>query len=232
MAHYYDEQPEVASKEQEISFSYGGITLHFLTDAGVFSKMHVDEGSGLLLEGLAATLDVLASSDPARYRQLVRGKCLDLGCGYGVLGISAKRRYTAQTWTFSDVNERALDLTARNADANGIYRPQTVKSNGFANLPDAYDLILSNPPIRIGKEALYDLFRGAASHLLPGGLVLLVIGKKQGAESAGRFLKTLFSEVDIALKKKGFFVYACSGALAKAAATTEADEAVASEVPV
>ncbi len=210
MAHYYDEQPDAVSKERELTFSYGGITLHFLADTGVFSKDHVDDGSALLLEGLKLIMEALASENKSLYTQLANGKCLDLGSGYGVLGISAKRRFPGQTWTFSDVNERALDLTARNAEANGIYRPKTIKSHGFENLPDHYDLIISNPPIRIGKEQVYDLFRGSATHLNSGGLCLFVIGKKQGAESAGRFLKTLFTDVNVVLKKKGFFVYVCA----------------------
>ncbi len=211
MNHYYAEHPDVESKEHEIDYHFNGQNFTFISDRGVFSKDHVDQGSELLLQGLHDHLKELSAADSQRFKQLTNGKSLDMGTGYGVLGIVAKRRWPGQDWTFSDVNERALHLASRNARNNGIYNPEVIKSHSWENLTGQFDLIVTNPPIRIGKEAVYDMFRGAATHLTPGGLFVTVIGKKQGAESAGRFLAELFTEVLTIEKKKGFSVYACSG---------------------
>lgn len=209
VTHYYSEQPDSPSQERVIDYTFNGLPFQFTSDKGVFSKNHVDEGSKFLLESMREHLQGFQNLDINRYRKLANGACLDLGCGYGVLGIVSKRLWPGQSWTFSDVNERALALTERNAHSNGIFHPVIVRSHGWDELSGAYDVIVTNPPIRIGKEQVYDMFRGSAAHLLPGGILYVVIGKKQGAESAGRFLASLFADVKLLGKDKGFFVYAC-----------------------
>lgn len=211
MAHYYASEPDTPSAERTIEYSFNGQDFVFTADRGVFSKDHIDEGSKYLLDGLRQYLQELRAEEPEAYRKLTTGRALDLGCGYGVLGIVAKRLWPGQSWTFSDVNQRALDLTRRNAEANGLYRAKVVESSGFEAIDGTFSLIISNPPIRTGKDNIYGMFRGAAERLEDGGLFVCVIGKKQGAESAGRFLETLFGEVTPLLKKKGFVVYGCSG---------------------
>lgn len=209
MSHYYSAEPDSPSEEREILYSFNAQEFRFTADRGVFSKDHIDEGSKFLLEALYTHMQELKETEPERYRSLVNGRALDIGCGYGVLGIVAKRLWPGLQICFSDVNRRALDLCARNAKANGIYEAEVTESDGFAEIEGRFNLILTNPPIRTGKKNIYGIFEESAARLLPGGLFCAVIGKKQGAESAGRFLKSIFGEVEILLKKKGFVVYGC-----------------------
>lgn len=209
MSHYYAEIPDSPSDERTIEFSFNGQNFLFTSDSGVFSKDHIDEGSKFLLTALHDYMQSLKHEGSASYKRLAAGRALDMGCGYGVLGIVAKRLWPGQRWTFADINQRALDLTRRNAENNGLYEAQVLASDGFAAVEGSFDLIISNPPIRTGKANIYAMFTDAARHLYPGGVFICVIGKKQGAESAGRFLAGQFSRTEVLLKKKGFVVYAC-----------------------
>ncbi len=209
MAHYYASEPDSPSEERRIEFSFNGQDFHFVSDSGVFSKNHVDKGSEYLLMALHAFMQQLKKESSEDYPFLASGRALDLGCGYGVLGIVAKRLWPGQRWTFSDVNRRALDLTRRNAEANGIYHADVRESAGFDNLEGPFELIVSNPPIRTGKETIYGLFEEAERQLVPGGFFICVIGKKQGAASARHFLESRFHKVEVLFKKKGFSVFAC-----------------------
>lgn len=209
MSHYYSVEPDSPSEERTIEFSFNGQDFVFTSDHGVFSKDHIDEGSKFLLTALHAYMQQLKTEGSDRYRLLASGRALDMGCGYGVLGIVAKRLWPGQQWTFADVNERALSLCRRNAKDNGLYEAEVISSDGFAKVEGNFELIISNPPIRTGKATIYGMFEEAAARLVKGGVFIVVIGKKQGAASAGRFLQSQFSEVDVLLKKKGFVVYVC-----------------------
>ena len=112
---YYDRQPQSASKEVGCVFSYHGTQLRFQTDAGVFSKGELDQGTRLLLDALPA----------------LRGDVLDLGCGWGAIGIAVARLCPEARVTMVDVNLRALDLARRNAEANGV-QVSCLESDGWA----------------------------------------------------------------------------------------------------
>ena len=189
---YFARQPSAESRPVETEYEYRGVKLRFRTDSGVFSRGKIDEGSDLLLEALPD----------------LSGRVLDLGCGVGVIGISCAKAFPVAV-TLSDVNERALDLTRANLALNGA-AGTVVESDGFAALTDTYDVIITNPPIRAGKAVIYRLFGEAHSHLAPDGTLYLVIRRQQGADSAERFLKTLFAEVAMIRQKKGYRVFACT----------------------
>ena len=109
-----------------------------------------------------------------------------------------------------DVNARALELAARNARENGV-TAQTVRSDGLESVPGLFDAILTNPPIRAGKQTVYRIFAQAARQLKPGGALYLVIRKQQGAESALRYLREIYEEAETIEKSGGFWVICCRG---------------------
>ena len=188
---YFAKRPSAESRPVDTEFTYRGHTLRLTTDSGVFSRGEVDEGSALLLDSLPA----------------LTGRVLDLGCGAGVIGVSVGKAYPVEL-VQSDVNERALALTRENLQRNGV-AGTVVESDGFAALEGLFDTILTNPPIRAGKAVIYRLFAEARDHLKDGGALYLVIRKQQGAESAKKYLETLFPSVEMIERKKGFWVLRC-----------------------
>ena len=189
--HYYTRTPQSASRPAECSFTYRGVDLVFETDAGVFSRGEVDTGTRLLLEALPEDM---------------HGEILDLGCGWGVIGISIARKWPETQVTMADVNTRALELSRKNAKRN---RAEVIcaESDGMEALADRnFDAVVTNPPIRAGKQVIYKMFADAAQRLKPGGALYLVIRKQQGAESCIRYLETIYEKVEKLDKSGGFWV--------------------------
>ena len=191
--HYFTANPESEHRYASCQYDYRGCALRFTTDAGVFSRGEVDFGTDVLLNALPETLS---------------GRVLDLGCGWGAVGVSVGKRWPGCAVVMSDVNERALGLAGQNARANGV-TAQTVESSGLDKVPGMFDFILTNPPIRAGKQVIYPMFAACAGRLKEKGEMYLVIRKQQGAESAIRFLKTVFESVDTIEKSGGFWVIRC-----------------------
>ena len=195
MDHYYSNNPMSKSEERTIEYELNGVRFSFLSDNGVFSKNHVDFATDLLLNAIA--------------KEGVDGSLLDVGCGYGVIGISLAKIFNTQT-TMLDVNERALDLAKRNATNNGVSEIMIIESNGFEKIKEKYDVIVTNPPIRAGKEVIYKMYDDAKEHLNDGGVFYLVINKKHGAPTTIKHLEGLFENIEIIDKKAGFNVIRCS----------------------
>lgn len=193
MSHYFTKNPvDVVSNKREITFVVSGTEYHFLSDHGVFSKQGLDFGTRLLLESLV----------------LERGqKVLDLGCGYGPIGIVLALRDQAEV-VMSDVNQRALELASLNAKNHHI-SVKTIESNGFEQIDGLFDWIVTNPPIRAGKQVIYEMFRQSKHFLKPNGRLVLVIRKDQGALSAKAELETIYPKITILAKKSGYFVFEC-----------------------
>jgi 16S rRNA (guanine1207-N2)-methyltransferase len=191
--HYFSASPTSEHRYAEAEYVYRGETLRFLTDAGVFSRGEVDFGTDVLLRALP---------------QEMAGRVLDLGCGWGAVGASVGKKYPACRIVMSDVNERALALAAKNAAANGV-QAETAQSDGLERVEGPFDYILTNPPIRAGKQVIYRLFAESAQKLSPEGSLYIVIRKQQGAESAVKYLKTIFQQVDTVDKSGGFWVIRC-----------------------
>ena len=206
MSYYFSEHSEVPDKPSLISYRFHGRDLVFHSNSGVFSKEHIDQGTETLLDAFYEDMEKLKDENLELFGSLTKGQALDLGTGYGAIAIVAKKLYPASTWTLSDVNDHALDLARKNLEENFIQGSRVIKSDGFEHLEGSFDLILSNPPIRVGKDKLYELFRGMQAHLSPEGRAYIVIGKKQGAKSAQTYLESLFSQVDLIYKKKGFHI--------------------------
>ena len=189
--HYYTRVPQSESRPVDCTYSYRGLALTFRTDAGVFSRGEVDAGTKLLLEALPEEMD---------------GEILDLGCGWGVIGVSIARKWPGTRVTMADVNTRALDLSRENAKRNRA-EVTCVESDGMAALEGrTFDAVVTNPPIRAGKQVIYKMFADAAKSLKPGGALYLVIRKQQGAESCMKYLQTLYAHVEKIDKSGGFWV--------------------------
>lgn len=194
MAHYFDSDPSQAGKDQrivdEIFFQR---SYSFLTDAGVFSKRRVDYGSRLLIETL----------------KLENAKTiLDLGCGYGPIGVVIASHYPDVHVTMVDINPRAIELAKENAKRNNVEnRTSIYVSDGYSAISHcSFDCVLFNPPIRAGKSVIYPLFAKTREHLNPGGRLLVVIRKHQGAKSAQKELIRSYSQVEVLAQKKGYWV--------------------------
>ena len=189
--HYYTRNPASESRPVDCEYVYRGIPLAFRTDAGVFSKGEVDDGTDLLLKSLPEEM---------------AGDILDLGCGWGVIGICVARRWPDTRVTMADVNLRALELAQGNAERNRA-EVRCLESDGMEALKGSlFDVVITNPPIRAGKQVIYRMFADAEECLRPGGSLILVIRKQQGAESCLRYLQTLFPKVEKTAKSGGFWV--------------------------
>lgn len=203
MPHYYDCQPEVESQPVLRAYQVGETTLNLWTDAGTFSKKGLDRGTAVLL----AWLDEIRQQQPELAPQ-VGQRILDLGCGNGVIGLFCQTWFPGIHLTGCEVNHRASALAKRNADR---LKTQFDWIEGLpesaAGLPPSqhYDWILSNPPIRIGKTALYALIHQAQACLKPQGHLVLVIGKKQGAASMEKHLSQT-GTVERVARENGFWV--------------------------
>jgi 16S rRNA (guanine1207-N2)-methyltransferase len=173
MSHYFDEVPGAASAESVVTVELPDTSFELRTDRGVFSHNRLDAGTAMLLRK--------APSPPAQ------GDLLDLGCGTGAIALTmARRAPAARVWAV-DVNERARALCAANAAANGI-RTVVVRAPGEVPADVRFDAIWSNPPIRIGKDALHELLATWLDRLSDDGQALLVVQKNLGSDSLQRWL--------------------------------------------
>ena len=208
--HYYTSAPTSAHKAAYVETEYRGHALRFETDSGVFSRTELDRGTEVLLDALP---------------EKVNGSVLDMGCGWGVIGISVGKHWPDTQITMADINQRACALSRQNAQANGV-KAEVLESDGYEKiLGNTYDLILQNPPIRAGKAVIYQMFADAASCLNANGELWLVIRKQQGAPSAITYLKTLFEDVETPEKKSGFWIIRCQKPLKNSNQNTEDEQA-------
>jgi 16S rRNA (guanine1207-N2)-methyltransferase len=188
--HYYTERPTVKRDVHTTQEVLRGKTYTFLTDAGVFSKKGVDYGSKHLIETMELHEDA---------------KVLDVGCGYGPIGLSAAVMCPKGHVTMVDINERAIELSADNAKRNGITNVTILQSDLLEQVQgQRFDAVLTNPPIRAGKEVVHRIFTDAYDCLVDGGSIWVVIQKKQGAPSAMKKLESLYSVVTEVSKDKGY----------------------------
>ncbi|MDC2867195.1 MULTISPECIES: class I SAM-dependent methyltransferase [unclassified Bacillus (in: firmicutes)] len=190
--HYFSNDPSSKSNRKRWEYTLRGSRFVFLSDHGVFSKNEVDFGSRLLIE-------VFQMPD-------AQGDVLDVGCGYGPIGLSLAKEFQECTVHMVDVNERALGLAKENAANNQIGNVRIYQSSVYENVSGEYAAILSNPPIRAGKHVVHEILEKAVDHLVPGGELWIVIQKKQGAPSAMKRLEEVFDEVEVVEKKKGYYI--------------------------
>ena len=186
---YYAENPDAAHDIHELRVELLGQKMTFLTDAGVFSKKMVDFGSQLLLKCL----------------EVNEGETvLDVGCDYGPLGLSLVKAYGVQA-TMVDINNRALDLARQNAERNQV-SATIFQSNIYEQVEGEFDHVISNPPIRAGKQVVHEIIEKSREFLRDGGDLTIVIQKKQGAPSAKAKMEDVFGNCEIVKKDKGYYI--------------------------
>lgn len=189
MTHYFKTPDQMPTDRRENSFRFLGLEMHFVTADGVFSKSKPDQGS-LLLAETAIGLSLGSS-------------VMDLGCGYGLVGQLVKKSHPSITLHGIDVNALAVDCAIASAQRNQLSGTYWV-ADGTQPLPQAYDTILLNPPIRAGKATVYALYANAKAHLNAHGQLVIVIRKQQGAASTLTHLQTLFPVVERLAHHKGY----------------------------
>lgn len=188
--HYYTNSPTSKHEERHVMAQIGNRCLRFETDAGTFSKEHMDPGSRLLIDTVPP----------------MQGRCADIGCGWGAIGISLAVKNPALSVEMVDVNERAVALAQKNAAANGAVNATAFVSDALSGVEPGLNFAVTNPPIRAGKQVIYGFFAQAHEKLLPGGKLYIVIRKQQGAPSAIKYLQTLFAEVSTLEKEAGYWI--------------------------
>lgn len=191
MKHYYTNNEDLISEPEQFTFHYRGNDLLFTSDHGVFSKKMIDFGSRVLLD----TIELDES----------KKTLLDVGCGYGTFGIALKSAYPYLDVDMVDVNDRAIHLAKQNLAANNL-NANVYISSVYDNVNGTYDVIVTNPPIRAGKEIVTKILVEAKEHLNIDGEIWVVIQKKQGAPSAKKNLESVFGNVSIEKKDKGYYI--------------------------
>ena len=190
--HYYSKtQENVKSNPNIYTFHFMDHTFHFHTDSGVFSKEYIDYG----------TFAMLKAFQPNE----IEGNILDMGAGYGPIGIVLSTLYKKHA-IMCEINERAynlnlLNIKENNADAEVFHSDLYEKVQGMS-----FASIITNPPIRAGKQTVFAIYDGAFHHLLPNGELWVVIQKKQGAPSSKEHLEKLFGNCEIITRDKGYYI--------------------------
>ena len=192
MSHYYTDNKELDSHKEQFEYYFDNEVFRFTTDIGVFSKENVDYGSYVLLKTI--------------YRNNLGKKLLDLGSGYGPIGIILKRFNPELDVEMVDVNSRAVELAILNCKNNET-DIKVHLCEDILELENQFDTIVLNPPIRAGKAVIYSLYEKAKEKLDEDGHLYIVIRKAQGAMSSKKKLETLFNKVELINRDSGYLVF-------------------------
>ena len=191
---YFKKQPKVKSEEKEFSWHLLDEKFVFVTDNGVFSKNSVDYGSISLIK--------------AFIKDYKKGNSLlDLGCGYGPIGIIISKLIDKLVIDMCDINLRAIELSEKNIINNRVKNISAYQSDHFENINKKYDIILLNPPIRAGKKTIYKMYEESIKYLNENGSFYIVIKKKQGAISSKNKLSEIYGNCESISKDKGYIVF-------------------------
>lgn len=190
--HYYTNNVNAHSDERSFDYKLRGYNFKFTTNVGVFSKKEVDFGSRLLIESF-----IIPEID---------GNILDVGCGYGPIGLSLAKSYENRDIHMIDVNQRAIELTKKNAKNNQIHNVTVYESFCYDGVEGKFAVIVSNPPIRAGKKVVHGILEQATKHLVDKGELWIVIQKKQGAPSAKKKMEEVYGNCEVVAKDKGYFI--------------------------
>ena len=191
-SHYYSKtQEDIESNPSVYTFNFKGESFKFKTDNGVFSKDYIDYGS-------FAMLNVFKPND-------IKLPILDMGSGYGPIGIVVSRLYNRHV-VMAEINERAYNLSLENIKNNNS-DCEAYNSNVYEKLDGfKFSSIITNPPIRAGKDVVFSIYDGAYDHLDVNGELWVVIQKKQGAPSSKEHLEKLFGNCEIVKRDRGYYI--------------------------
>ena len=193
--HYFTQNPDSKHEFKEIEAELRGRIYKFTTDTGVFSRNRVDRGSELLIK--AMNIDI-------------NDKILDMGCGYGPIGIVAADLANEGEVLMVDINQRAVELARKNLKKNYISNATAIVNDGFENLTEKdYSVILMNPPFRTGKKIVYPLLEKSLEYLQQKGSLYTVCMTRQGAKTLAKKMDEIFGNVIEVDKGSGYRVF-CS----------------------
>lgn len=190
MNHYFTNNEDLKSEIKTIKYSYLETSLTFFSDNGVFSKEKIDYGSKVLVETYLENKKNINS-------------ILDMGCGYGYIGVTLSKILNIEV-DMCDINKRALHLAEKNIKENKV-ACDVFFSDAYENVSKKYDLIITNPPIRVGKEILLNILTKAKTYLNDAGELWFVIRKDQGAKSVIKSLESVY-KCEVIKKSKGFYI--------------------------
>ena len=195
MSHYFKPSLALAEQENQLRYTFAGNDFTFTTNSGLFSRTHIDPASEILMR-------TIATSPPQKNQSL-----LDMGCGYGAIGIVLGKTYQLEI-TLADINPRGLKYAEKNAVNNKI-RGKIILTDCFAEIQETFDIITINPPIHAGKSVTYKMYHQSVEHLNAGGFLYVVNLKKHGAETTARELEKVFGNCQTLYKKSGYYVFRC-----------------------
>ena len=183
-------------KEDFFSFSENFLDEEIILNScnNVFSKNEIDYGTKVLIKAVYDNFD-LDGKD-----------CLDLGCGLGVVSIMLLKKFKDAKFVLSDITDISVKLSKTNLEKNGVKSCEIIKSDLFENIDKNFDFIITNPPIRAGKNLLLKLIDESVNKLKDNGKLVLVIRKNHGEESIKKYMETKFNLVEILKRDKGFYV--------------------------
>ncbi|RPF49976.1 class I SAM-dependent methyltransferase [Aquisalibacillus elongatus] len=191
--HYYSKNPTSKSNPSQFQTSILSSTFTFHTDEGVFSKKQLDYGTNVLLHAFELPE--------------VEGDLLDLGCGYGPIGIGLAKQYRDREILMVDINERAVELSKKNCEVNAVENARVLQSDGIESVSNQrFATVITNPPFRAGKTVVHQMVEDSYELLLEGGELWVVVQKKQGAPSLKGKIKNVFGQVDVVKRDKGYFI--------------------------
>ncbi len=190
--HYYSEKQTSKLRIKKINTNLRKNNLKFYTASGVFSIGKIDKGTKLLIE---------KSIIKPNY------KILDLGCGYGPIGISIAKAFPSTQILMTDINQRAIKLAKNNVKLNNITNIEIKQSNLYNNIKEKFNTILTNPPQTAGKETCFKLIEQAKDHLKKDGLLQLVARHNKGGKELEKKMKEIFGNVKDIAKQAGYRVY-------------------------
>jgi 16S rRNA (guanine1207-N2)-methyltransferase len=194
MEHYYTENSTTEQVKKKISHTIANKEMTFITSNAVFSKDSIDFGSHFLIE------TILNQDLPIK-------QTLDIGCGYGAIGVTLATFLPDSMITMVDVNERAVALANENAQLNNVASfAKAHVSNICEQVEGRFNTIITNPPIRAGKQVVHTIYEQAYDYLVPGGKLYVVIQKKQGAPSSMEKMKDLFGNCEMIARKSGYHI--------------------------
>lgn len=191
-SHYFKNDQNLSNKTYNIKFYYKEYLLSLTSSAGVFSKDHLDYGTNSLLKNLVLSPNCKT--------------ILDVGCGIGVIGISLAITNPHLYLEMIDVNERAIELANHNIHKYNLSNIKAYVSNLYENVTLTFDCIITNPPVRAGKQVIHKIIEGGYSYLNINGEFWAVINKKHGAPSFEKKMQEVFGNVEIIEKDKGYWV--------------------------
>jgi len=194
MSHYFEDIKHNKEDYFEFLDEVNNHSFSFLSCNNVFSKEKIDYGTKVLLNTVLKNYTSLKSN------------VLDIGCGYGAIGIVLSYHYKNTQFLMSDVTKTAVELAKVNLQKNNIKNAIVIQSDLYENISDMFDFIITNPPIKVGKKVLTNLIEGAHKHLNIGGHIVLVIKKSHGKDSIKKYMEETFSNCEVLKREKGYYI--------------------------